>query len=69
MPSSNTCRFTALSMALTATTTSVAVIAASAGNGGSGLLAFRGALGVKPHGLGQHRLDVGVARARVRLSR
>ena len=37
MPSSNTCRFTALSMAVTVTMTSVAVICASAGNAGNAL--------------------------------
>ena len=56
MPSSNTCRFTALSMAVTVTITSVAVTASGA-KGGQGAVAFGRALGVKPHGIRQQSLD------------
>ena len=49
MPSSNTCRFTALSIAVIVTIASVAVTCASAGKSRHGAVAFRGALGIKPH--------------------
>ena len=64
MPSSNTCRFTALSMAVTVTMTSVAVTASGC-ESGQCAVALGGAFGVEAHGFREHVLNVFVTQLRL----
>ena len=63
MPSSNSCTFTALRIAVIVTTASVAVTWRPAGNAGSGVSSRGDTLRIELHGAREQRLDLAVAQS------